>query len=61
MEQFKAPPALKISGKVENRVKIIQCLLRKAAESDSEVCLALLNYRAAPVKHGVSPADTLFS
>lgn len=49
------------NGLMENDVKIIQYLLKKTAESRSDPYLALLNYRMAPMKHGLLPADILFN
>lgn len=49
------------NGLVENGVKIVKQLMKKALESNSDPYLALLNYRDAPLKHGHSPAELLFN
>ncbi len=47
------------NGKVEKGVHIVKLLLKKAEDSRSDPYLALLNYRASPLEHGVSPAEIL--
>uniref|UniRef100_A0A3B3QWT0 Integrase catalytic domain-containing protein n=1 Tax=Paramormyrops kingsleyae TaxID=1676925 RepID=A0A3B3QWT0_9TELE len=47
------------NGKVEKGVHIVKLLLKKAGDSRSDPYLALLNYRASPLEHGVSPAEIL--
>ncbi|KAA8577518.1 hypothetical protein FQN60_009173 [Etheostoma spectabile] len=47
------------NGKAEKGVHIVKQLLKKARESDSDPCLALLSYRASPLEHGLSPAEIL--
>uniref|UniRef100_A0A8C6MIL3 Integrase catalytic domain-containing protein n=1 Tax=Nothobranchius furzeri TaxID=105023 RepID=A0A8C6MIL3_NOTFU len=47
------------NGKAEKRVQIVKHLLRKAKDSHADPHLALLNYRASPLEHGVSPAELL--
>lgn len=49
------------NGLVENGVKIVKLLIKKALDSGSDPYLALLNYRDAPLKHGQSPAELLFN
>lgn len=44
---------------VENNVKIIKHTLKQAEDPDPSV--EMLKYRAAPVKHGLLPADILSS
>lgn len=46
---------------MENSVKIVKLLLKKAMDSNSDPYLALLNYRDTPLKHGKSPAELLFN
>lgn len=48
------------NGLVENGVKIVKLLIKKAILSKSDPYLALLTYRSTPLKHGLSPADMLF-
>ncbi|KAL1264137.1 hypothetical protein QQF64_004492 [Cirrhinus molitorella] len=47
------------NGKAEKGVHIIKQLLKKAASSKGDPYLALLNYRASPLEHGLSPAEIL--
>ena len=47
------------NGKAEMGVKIVKKLLKKAYDSDSDPYLAILNYRAAPLECGRSPAQLL--
>lgn len=47
------------NGKAEKGVHIVKLLLKKAVDSQSDPYLALLNYRASPLEHGVSPAEIL--
>uniref|UniRef100_A0A672Q3W0 Integrase catalytic domain-containing protein n=1 Tax=Sinocyclocheilus grahami TaxID=75366 RepID=A0A672Q3W0_SINGR len=47
------------NGKAEKGVHIVKLLLKKAVDSRSDPYLALLNYRASPLEHGVSPAEIL--
>lgn len=49
------------NGLVENGVKIVKRLLKKATMSKSDPYLALLTYRSTPLKHGLSPAEMLFT
>merc|ERR1712035_209470 len=49
------------NGLVENGVKIVKLLIKKALDSKSDPYLALLNYRDTPLKHGKSPAEMLFN
>lgn len=49
------------NGLVENSVKIVKLLLKKAMDSNSDPYLALLNYRDTPLKHGKSSAELLFN
>lgn len=49
------------NGLVENGVKIVKLLIKKALDSNSDPYLALLNYRDTPLKHGKSPAEMLFN
>lgn len=56
-----SPLYLQSNELVENGVKIVKLLFKKAHDSNTEPYLALLNYRDAPLKHGKSPAELLFS
>uniref|UniRef100_A0A1A8I9B9 Integrase catalytic domain-containing protein n=1 Tax=Nothobranchius kuhntae TaxID=321403 RepID=A0A1A8I9B9_NOTKU len=47
------------NGKAEKGVQIVKHLLREAKDSHADPHLALLNYRASPLAHGVSPAELL--
>ncbi|XP_048054388.1 uncharacterized protein K02A2.6-like [Megalobrama amblycephala] len=47
------------NGKAEKGVHIVKMLLKKAVSSKSDPYLALLNYRASPLEHGLSPAEML--
>ncbi|KAI7804246.1 hypothetical protein IRJ41_003255 [Triplophysa rosa] len=47
------------NGKAEKGVHIVKQLLKKAASSKGDPYLALLNYRASPLEHGLSPAEIL--
>lgn len=49
------------NGLVENGVKMMKALIKKALHSNSDPYLTLLNYRDAPLKHGKSPAELLFN
>ena len=49
------------NGLIENGVKIVKLLIKKALDTNSDPYLALLNYRATPLKHGRSPAELLFN
>ena len=49
------------NGLVENGVKIVKLLIKKALDSNPDPYLALLNYRDTPLKHGKSPAELLFN
>lgn len=47
------------NGKAEKGVHIVKLLLKKAVDSQSDPYLALLNYHATSLEHGVSPAEIL--
>ncbi|KAI7810790.1 hypothetical protein IRJ41_006595 [Triplophysa rosa] len=47
------------NGKAEKGVHIVKQLLKKAVSSKGDPYLALLNYRASPLEHGMSPAEIL--
>uniref|UniRef100_A0AAR2K7E9 Integrase catalytic domain-containing protein n=1 Tax=Pygocentrus nattereri TaxID=42514 RepID=A0AAR2K7E9_PYGNA len=49
------------NGLIENGVKIVKLLLKKAMDSKTDPYLALLNYRSTPLSHGLSPAELLFN
>lgn len=46
---------------IENGVKIVKLLIKKAVDSKTDPYLALLNYWATPLSHGRSPAELLFN
>ncbi|KAI7789577.1 hypothetical protein IRJ41_019347 [Triplophysa rosa] len=47
------------NGKAEKGVHIVKQLLKKAASRKGDPYLALLNYLASPLEHGMSPAEIL--
>ncbi|KAI7814577.1 hypothetical protein IRJ41_021834 [Triplophysa rosa] len=47
------------NGKAEKGVHIVKQLLKKAASCKGDPYLALLNYLASPLEHGMSPAEIL--
>uniref|UniRef100_A0A9J7ZGX9 Integrase catalytic domain-containing protein n=1 Tax=Cyprinus carpio carpio TaxID=630221 RepID=A0A9J7ZGX9_CYPCA len=51
----------KANGKAEKGVQIVKRLLKKAAASNSDEYLALLNYRSSPLGCGLSPAELLMN
>ncbi len=50
-----------MNGLAEKGVQIIKRMLKKATETGSDPHLALLNYRAAPLECGKSPAELLMN
>ena len=54
-----SPKDSNANGKAEMGVKIIKKLLKKAYDSECDPYLAMLNYRAAPLECGKSPAQLL--
>lgn len=50
-----------LNALIENGVKIVKLLIKKAVDSKTDPYLALLNYRATPLSHGRSPAELLFN
>ncbi|CAL9707883.1 unnamed protein product [Knipowitschia caucasica] len=49
------------NGLAEKAVQIVKRLFKKAAETRSDIYLALLNYRTSPLECGKSPAELLMS
>ncbi len=47
------------NAKAEKGVHIVKQLLRKAKDSNSDLYLSLLSYRASPLEHGMSRAQLL--
>uniref|UniRef100_A0A3Q3MPL7 Integrase catalytic domain-containing protein n=1 Tax=Labrus bergylta TaxID=56723 RepID=A0A3Q3MPL7_9LABR len=56
-----SPRYAQSNGKAEKRVHILKQLLKKAEDSDSDLYLALLSYRASPLECGLSPAKLLMN
>ena len=56
-----SPTLARSNGKAEKGVGIVKKLLKKAAEKGEDQYLAMLNYRAAPLDCGYSPAELLMN
>jgi hypothetical protein len=52
-----SPHYAQSNGKAESAVKIVKRLVNKARKKGEDPYMALLNYRATPLKHGKSPAE----
>jgi len=56
-----SPEYTQSNGKAEKGVHILKQLLKKAADSESDPYLALLNYRTSPLECGMAPAEILMN